>query len=45
MDESVKIDIREGIARISLNRPKAFNAFNLEMIQSLSERLIELARD
>lgn len=45
MNELVKMDIAEGIAKVCLNRPKAFNAFNLEMISFLSERLIEIARD
>ena len=43
MNELVKLDVIEGIARITLNRPKAYNAFSLDMIQLLSERLIELA--
>ena len=43
MDELVKLELIEGIAGITLNRPKAFNAFNLNMIRLLSERLIELA--
>jgi len=45
MNELVKLEVIEGIARVTLNRPKAFNAFNLNMIQLLSERLIELAMD
>ena len=43
MNELVKLDKIEGIARITLNRPNAFNAFGLDMIQLFSERLIELA--
>jgi 2-(1,2-epoxy-1,2-dihydrophenyl)acetyl-CoA isomerase len=43
MNELVKLDMIEGIARITLNRPKAYNVFSLDMIQLLSERLIELA--
>ncbi len=43
MDELVKLDVIEGIAKVTLNRPKAFNAFGLDMIQLLSESLIELA--
>jgi len=45
MNELVKLDVIEGIARITLNRPKAYNAFGLDMIQLLSERLIVLAMD
>ncbi len=45
MDKVVKLEVIEGIAKVTLNRPKAFNAFGLDMIQLLSERLIELAMD
>ena len=45
MDKVVKLEVIEGIARVTLNRPKAFNAFDLDMIQFLSEMLIELAMD
>jgi len=45
MNELVKLDVTEGIATVTLNRPKAFNAFGLVMIQLLSERLIELAME
>ncbi|MGM0383346.1 MAG: enoyl-CoA hydratase/isomerase family protein [Thermodesulfobacteriota bacterium] len=45
MNEPVKLDIIEGIASITLNQPKAFNAFGLDMVQMLSERLTELATD
>jgi 2-(1,2-epoxy-1,2-dihydrophenyl)acetyl-CoA isomerase len=43
MNELVKLDVIEGIAKVTLNQPKVFNAFGLDMIQLLSERLIELA--
>ena len=45
MNELVKLDTIQGITKITLNRPKAFNAFDLDMIQLLSEKLIELAMD
>lgn len=45
MDETVKLEVTDEIARITFNRPKSFNAFNLEMVQFLAERLIELSKD
>jgi 2-(1,2-epoxy-1,2-dihydrophenyl)acetyl-CoA isomerase len=45
MKEYVKLDIAEGSARLTLNQPKAFNAFDLDRIQVLSETLIALAMD
>lgn len=45
MDKLVKLEVIEGIARVTLNRPKAFNAFSLDMIRTHAERLIELAMD
>jgi len=45
MDELVKMEVIEGIARITLNRPKSFNAFNMEMVRLLAEKLIEVSRD
>jgi len=45
MDKLVKVEVIEGIARITLNRPKAYNAFSLDMIQTLAERLIKLAME
>ena len=45
MDEPVKLDVIEGIARVTMNRAKVFNAFNLDSIQFLAETLIELAMD
>ena len=45
MDEQVKLELTDGTARVILNRPKAFNAFGLEMIQALSETLIDISKD
>ena len=45
MENLVKLDVIEGIARVTLNRPKVFNAFDLTMIQNLAEKLIGLAMD
>ncbi len=45
MDEPIKV-IKEGkVARVLLNRPQAFNAFDLNMIQHFSECLITLSAD
>lgn len=45
MEEPLKLSLVEGIARLIMNRPKFFNAFNLEMVQLMGERLIELSGD
>jgi 2-(1,2-epoxy-1,2-dihydrophenyl)acetyl-CoA isomerase len=45
MEEAVKLEKVEGTASVTLNKPKSYNAFNLEMIQYLAERLMELATD
>ena len=45
MEETVKDECTNGIATLTLNRPNSFNAFDLEMIQSLAERLVEISRD
>ena len=45
MEEMVKLEKVGGTAVVTFNRPKSYNAFNLEMIQSLAERLVELATD
>ena len=43
MEEAVKLEMMAGTAVVSLNSPKSYNAFNLEMIQHLAERLTGLA--
>jgi 2-(1,2-epoxy-1,2-dihydrophenyl)acetyl-CoA isomerase len=45
MKEYAKLEVDGGIAKVTLNRPKAYNAFDLDSIQMFSEMLIELAMD
>ena len=45
MDEAVKLDISNGVAKVTLNRPDVFNSFGLDMIQLLIEKLMKVARD
>jgi 2-(1,2-epoxy-1,2-dihydrophenyl)acetyl-CoA isomerase len=45
MNEFVILEETEGVITVTLNRPEVFNAFSLDMIGILSERLIELALD
>ena len=41
----ILFDVREGVARVTLNRPKALNAVSLEMLHQLEARLEEWAED
>jgi len=43
MSEPLKIMLVEGIARITLNRPKFYNAFDVEMIHALADKLTGMA--
>ena len=43
MSEPLKIMLYEGIARITLNRPKFYNAFDVEMIHMLADELTGMA--
>jgi 2-(1,2-epoxy-1,2-dihydrophenyl)acetyl-CoA isomerase len=45
MPELVTCRKENGIATLMLNRPEAFNAFNMEMVSLLAEYLISLAVD
>lgn len=45
MGESVRVRKAAGLAVVTLNRPEAFNAFDLEMIGSLASNLVTLASD
>ena len=43
MSEPLKIILNEGIARITLNRPKFYNAFDADMFHALAETLTRMA--
>lgn len=43
MEESIRVKEENGIAYVTLNRPKAFNSFDLSMVQLLAEKLIALS--
>jgi 2-(1,2-epoxy-1,2-dihydrophenyl)acetyl-CoA isomerase len=45
MAELVTVSKAQGIATVLLNRPEAFNAFDLDLISSLAANLITLAAD
>ena len=45
MDQPVKLKRMDKTALITLNRPEAYNSFNLDMIRLLADILIELALD
>jgi len=45
MTDLIRLKKDGGIVEVMLNRPEAFNAFNLDMIELLQERLISLAMD
>ena len=45
MEEAVKYRLSDGVAILTLNRPKAFNALNFDVIHSLKERLMVIAKD
>ena len=45
MDPSVNLEKRDGTVIVMLNRPKAYNAFDLNMVRVMAEALIELAVD
>ena len=45
MEEPVKLEQTEGIAIITLNRAKAYNSFDVEMVQLLADILVKLAWD
>ena len=45
MKELVTINKTDGIATLLLDRPETFNAFNLDMIERLSDHLVTLTND
>ena len=45
MEEHVRREVVDGVAELTLNRPNAFNAFDLDMIRLLAEILGEVAVD
>ena len=45
MTESIKLKKDGEVIQILLNRPEAFNAFDLELLESLEKHLIRLAED
>ena len=45
MSESVTVRIEGRIAVLTLNRPAAFNAFDLDMVSAFSSALVTLASD
>lgn len=45
MDEPVLVKRQERTAQVVLNRPKAFNAFDLDMLEHLTKHLVGIATD
>ncbi|GAA1706324.1 enoyl-CoA hydratase-related protein [Fodinicola feengrottensis] len=45
MSDSLIVDRTEAVATVTLNRPKAMNALNLELKEALKQALTELAAD
>ncbi len=45
MSETIHLEEKNGIATVYLNRPEAYNAFDLATVQQLAETLIDLALD
>jgi 2-(1,2-epoxy-1,2-dihydrophenyl)acetyl-CoA isomerase len=45
MENSIELTVSENIAELVLNKPKTYNAFDLEMISELAKHLIQLSSD
>lgn len=45
MSDVLNVSVEDRVAELILNRPKAYNAFNLEMLEPVTQHLIDLAVD
>ncbi|MBW1723476.1 MAG: enoyl-CoA hydratase/isomerase family protein [Deltaproteobacteria bacterium] len=45
MEKPLKLEMKENIAILTLNRPKAFNAFNHEVVEPLTRNLMSITKD
>ncbi|MDX2502481.1 MAG: enoyl-CoA hydratase-related protein [Deltaproteobacteria bacterium] len=45
MSELIELEKHDTIMRVALNRPEAFNAFNLELVSDLADQMTALAGD
>ncbi len=45
MSETIKLEIIDGVGKITLHRPKVFNSFNQEMSMAAQEALDQCAND
>jgi 2-(1,2-epoxy-1,2-dihydrophenyl)acetyl-CoA isomerase len=45
MSELIELEKHDTITRVALNRPEAFNAFNLELVSELAAQMTALAAD
>ncbi|MFZ1983939.1 MAG: enoyl-CoA hydratase-related protein, partial [Desulfatitalea sp.] len=45
MNELVLLDLADGVATLTLNRPEVMNSFNVAMVQALGDRLAALRFD
>lgn len=45
MEQSIILDINEGVAQITLNRPKSLNSFNTDMHETMQTALKTIAKD